>query len=205
MPKTQHIDETAAWELVLGAERPADLLSHLDACPQCRRRLAETAELAPLLGAGAPVLSRSPALRAQLVGEAAHLAGAAGLEHRAESVAAHLGLPQARAEAALARLADPAAWLDVLPGFSVCMLGKSGDADLGFARAAAGSRFPDHRHLDAEHILVLQGSCEDSRAGWLGPGDRVLHPAGTHHSFTVPAAVPLLFAFTSRGIEFTGR
>lgn len=205
MLDTPHIDEAAAWELALAAGRPTDgSLHHLDGCPHCRRLVAETAELGAAFGAGIPVPSRSPALRCQIVGEAAHQAGPAGLRHRLASLAAHFGLSLADADAALTRLADPAAWRPVLPGFSVCSVGRVHGADLGFGRAAAGSRFPDHRHLDTEHVLVLQGSCDDSRAGWLGPGDRALHPAGTRHSFDVPATVPLLFAFTARGLEFTG-
>lgn len=203
MNMTDHIDEVAAWELALGGERPAELRAHLESCPTCRARIDRAAELGPLLAADRAVSWRSHSLRAQLVGEAAHLAGPTGLRHRTASVAALMGLSLVDAEAALARLADPDAWRPLFPGFSVCALGRIGAAEAGFGRSEAGAVFPHHRHEGDEEILVLQGSCDDSRVGWLGPGDRVVHRAGTEHSFVVPPSVPLLFAFTSQGLTFT--
>lgn len=196
-----HITD-AAWELALGDALEPPVLAHIGACPRCRRAIAEARELAAALGAGEPVPRRSPERRARLVGEAAHLAGPAGLRLRAASVAALLGLPVAEAAARLDRLADPAAWRELLPGFSICPIGQVGDTDRGFVRAEPGARFPEHRHPGAEVVLVLQGSCHDSRAGWLGPGDRAAHDAGTHHHFTVPDGAPLLFAYTAHGLEF---
>jgi anti-sigma factor ChrR (cupin superfamily) len=35
-------------------------------------------------------------------------------------------------------------------------------ADVGFVRITAGTTFPPHRHLGEEHVLVLQGSYQDS-------------------------------------------
>lgn len=203
MNMTDHIDEVAAWELALGGERPAELRAHLESCPTCRTRIDRVTELGPLLAADRAVPWRSPSLRAQVVGEAAHLSGPTGLRLRAPSVAELMGLPLADAEAALARLADPTAWRPLFPGFSVCSLGQIGASEAGFGRSEAGAVFPRHIHDGDEEILVLQGSCDDSRVGWLGPGDRVLHRAGTQHSFVVPPTVPLLFAFTSRGLTFT--
>lgn len=202
MTADRHLAD-AAWELALAGELAPPARAHLGACPDCRRALAEAQELAALLALGSPVPPASPGRRARLVGEAAHLAGPAGLRLRAASVAAHLDLALDVAAAHLDRLADPAAWRPLLPGFAVCPIGQLGDADRGFVRADPGARFPEHRHRGAEQILVLQGSCRDSRAGWLGPGDRVTHEPGSAHRFDVPAGAPLLFAYAARGLEFT--
>lgn len=191
-----------AWELALGDALEPPVLAHLGACPRCRRALADARELAAALAAGEPVPKRSPERRARLVGEAAWLAGPAGLRQRAASVAALLELPVAETAAHLDRLAEPSAWQRILPGFSICPIGQVHATDRGFVRAEPGARFPEHLHPGAEVVLVLQGSCLDSRAGWLGPGDRVVHDAGTHHHFTVPRGAPLLFAYTARGLEF---
>lgn len=202
MLTTHHIDADA-WDLATGPGLDATVRGHVDGCSRCRRALSEARELAVLLGATLPVPGRSPGLRAQIVGEAAHAAGPAGLRHRIASVAAHLDLPAPAAAEALERLSDPAAWHAVLPGFSICPIGQ--DRCRGFARAEPGVRFPDHRHIDAERLLVLQGSCLDSRVGWLGPGDLAVHAANTVHGFDVPRTVPLLFAFTSGGFELVDR
>lgn len=197
MLTTSHID---AWELATKPLLDATERGHVDDCPRCRRALAEARELAVLLAVALPVPGRSPSLRAQLVGEAAHEAGALGLLHRIASVSAHLGLDADEVAAQLDRLAEPAAWRPVLPGFSICPIGQ--DPRRGFARVEPGARFPEHRHLDPERILVLQGSCLDSRVGWLGPGDVALHEVGTVHGFEVPRTVPLMFAFTAGDLEF---
>ncbi len=201
MSTALHIDD-AAWELALGDALTPSERAHLGACPRCRRALDEARELAALLGAGTPAPPRDRGRRARLVGEAAYQAGAAGLRLRAASVAAHLGLTLAEATAQLDRLADASAWRTMLPGFAFCPIGQVDGVDLGFARAEPGSRFPEHRHPGAERLLVLQGSCLDSRAGWLGPGDRVTHDTGTQHHFTVPPEAPLMFAYTAHGLEF---
>lgn len=195
-----HIDD-AAWELALAGSLAPPVQAHLDACPRCRRALAEATELAAALAAAEPPTRPDKGRRARLVGEAAYQAGPAGLRLRAPSIAAHLGLSVAEVEAHLIRLDDPAAWQSPLPGFTVCPIGQVDGVDLGFARTDAGARFPEHRHPDTERLLVLQGSCLDSRAGWLGPGDRVVHGAGTQHHFTVPPEAPLLFAYAAHGLE----
>lgn len=199
MPTTAHIDADA-WELATKPRLDGEARGHVDGCPRCRAALADARELAVMLGAALPVPGRSPSLRAQLVGEAAHEAGAIGLLHRLESISAHLGLDLDDTADALTRLSDSAVYQPVFPGFSVCPIGQ--DMSRGFGRVEPGARFPDHRHLDRERFLVLSGSCLDSRLGWLGPGDLSLHDAGTIHTFEVPRTVPLLFAFTSGGLEF---
>lgn len=196
MLTTAHID---AWELTTRPRLDGDARGHVDACPRCRAALNDARELAVMLGAALPVPEHSPSLRAQLVGEAAHHAGAIGLLHRLESVSAHLGLDIDDTAAALTRLPDPAVYLPVFPGVSICPIGQ--DVSRGFGRVEPGARFPEHRHLDRERFLVLSGSCLDSRLGWLGPGDLSVHEAGTTHTFEVPRTVPLLFAFTSGGLE----
>jgi quercetin dioxygenase-like cupin family protein len=79
-------------------------------------------------------------------------------------------------------------------------------ADNGLVRIAAGARFPLHRHLGAERLLVLEGSYRDERSGRVyAPGDLHEMPAGSEHSYVVLPERELLAAVSLvAGVDVDG-
>lgn len=74
-------------------------------------------------------------------------------------------------------------WDEPLPGVRFCTLEE--DASRGVRKvlvwAIPGARYPRHRHLGEEDILVLAGRLRDER-GTYGPGDICRSETGTDHS-----------------------
>lgn len=131
-------------------------------------------------------------------------------ERFAESVAKLLDLGIDRARALLDRLDDPSAFSSELPGISFFWVegGPSvANAVRGFLRVAAGTHFPDHEHVGAENVLVLQGSFVDPGRGLTFlPGDIDVMSAGSSHDYLVPADGPdlLLLSVTQVGVRVLG-
>lgn len=76
--------------------------------------------------------------------------------------------------------------------------------DTGLVRMAAGLHFPPHRHDGEERSMILRGTYYDEVDGkTYGPGDMVVMPAGSEHSFVVGKEEDLLFALALKnGIQF---
>ncbi len=79
-------------------------------------------------------------------------------------------------------------------------------ADNGLVRLAAGARFPRHRHLGLERVLVLAGGYRDEASGSLYlHGDWLEMPAGTSHAYTaLPECELLLAVSVVAGVEVEG-
>lgn len=74
-------------------------------------------------------------------------------------------------------------------------------AGLELLRLAPGARFPEHRHLGEELVLVLEGSYTD--AGRIfGPGDEQPMAAGSSHGLAVLGSAPCVATVVSGGFEF---
>jgi quercetin dioxygenase-like cupin family protein len=105
----------------------------------------------------------------------------------ADQVAELLDVGLDKARELLARIDDPSAWEEQLPG--VAFLWVEGGprvaaAVRGFVRVRAGMQFPDHEHLGEEITLVLQGGFEDpDRQVVVRPGEVDHMPVGTSHGF----------------------
>jgi hypothetical protein len=134
------------------------------------------------------------------------LAGAAP-EHRlvryAEPIAALLDIDVLAAKALIARIDDPSAWIDFLPGISLLPAPsgpRASGALRGFVRVRAGVEFPEHSHLGDEAVMIMQGYYADSVTGSVfGPGDTPRMAVDTQHSFRVlddgPDLLGLVVAF----------
>jgi hypothetical protein len=124
--------------------------------------------------------------------------GAARPEERlaryAEPICALLGIERAEALALLARIDEPSAWLDLLPGISLLPApagSRAQGALRGFVRVRAGVEFPEHSHLGEEAVMIMQGYYTDNVTGQVfGPGDVPCHAVDTQHSFRVFADGP---------------
>jgi anti-sigma factor ChrR (cupin superfamily) len=110
------------------------------------------------------------------------------------AVAELLRISRADAAAALRRIDDPSAWQQQGPGLEYLAVpgGQGSDFFLsGLLRLKAGLTFPEHEHLGEELTFVLQGALEDSVShAVFGPGQPSRMPAGSRHSFRVPAGGP---------------
>lgn len=131
------------------------------------------------------------------------------LDGFSDRVALLLDWPRARI-ASLMRSVDPAdvTWVDG-PGAGIRIRPlepgpRHGSAVAGLVWCAPGSVFPEHRHHGPEWALVLAGAARNSAGEHWSVGDLVYFPAGTIHSFAIPAGgVPLLAVVViRRGLEF---
>lgn len=108
------------------------------------------------------------------------------------------------------RAATPGAWApSAVPGTQLLHLSggpRVAAADNGLVRIEPGLRFPHHRHLGHERVLVLEGGYHDEPTGRLySAGDWHEMPAGTTHAYTALPEQPLLMAVSLvTGIDVEG-
>jgi|SRR6185295_7086432 len=98
-------------------------------------------------------------------------------------------LPESAVIAQLTRLKDPNVWAFAgLPGISSVRVDAGPgvrEAETLFVRFNPGVRFPLHRHVGLERVLVLEGSYEDSTGVLHRAGELREWPSDTEHSFRV--------------------
>ena len=111
------------------------------------------------------------------------------LAHYLNQITAMLDIEPDDARALLARIDDPSAWFELLPGISLLPAGggpRVHGALRGFVRVRAGVEFPQHEHLGDEAVMIMQGFYADGVTGEVfGPGDTPVHPIDSQHSFKV--------------------
>lgn len=96
-----------------------------------------------------------------------------------------------------------------IPGVSLLHLQggpRVAHADNGLVRLAPGARFPTHRHLGQERVLVLRGGYTDEPSGRVyAAGDLHEMSEGTGHAYTALPDQELLFAVSlERGVDVEG-
>jgi quercetin dioxygenase-like cupin family protein len=144
----------------------------------------------------------------------ATLLGAAKVEGRldrfASTVARMLDLPEDGARALLDRVARPDVWEEGLaPGVSLFHVSGGPRVEghvTGFVRMPQGVIFPEHQHLGAEEVLVLQGSYVDGVTGIVyRPGDVIRMPAESRHDFRARAGPNLVYLVVlAEGVDIDG-
>jgi quercetin dioxygenase-like cupin family protein len=108
------------------------------------------------------------------------------------------------------RAADERAWTKApIPGTKLLHLTggpRVAGADNGLVRLSAGARFPMHRHLGTERVLVLEGGYRDEQSGRVyQAGDVHEMPAGSSHSYVALPDRDLLFAVSLvSGVDVEG-
>ena len=108
------------------------------------------------------------------------------------------------------RAAHESAWtVSQVPGTQLLHLvggPRVSGADNGLVRIAPGARFPTHRHLGAERVLVLEGAYRDEPSGRVyAAGDWHEMPPGSSHSYVAGADGPLLLAVSVvQGVDVEG-
>jgi putative transcriptional regulator len=94
-----------------------------------------------------------------------------------------------------------------LPGLSLIDVEagpKLAGASARLLRFDPGARFPAHRHLGDESVLVLEGSYRDGSGKVFRAGDLQTMTAGSEHALEIAPAEPCVAAVVESGIEFRG-
>lgn len=108
------------------------------------------------------------------------------------------------------RAADPREWAPArVPATELFHLQggpRVAAADNGLVRIQAGARFPMHRHVGPERVLVLEGSYRDEPSGRVyGPSDWHEMAAGSSHAYLALPGQPLLLAVSLvAGVDVEG-
>jgi quercetin dioxygenase-like cupin family protein len=119
-------------------------------------------------------------------------------------------LPETELAHLFERAAAPGAWLAApIPQTELLHLEggpRVAGADNGLVRIRAGARFPRHRHLGPERVLVLEGAYRDEQSGRIyGAGDLHEMAEGTAHAYTaLPDRDLLLAVSVVRGVDVEG-
>jgi putative transcriptional regulator len=71
-------------------------------------------------------------------------------------------------------------------------------------RFEPGSRFPSHRHVGEERLLVLEGAFIDDRGAEAHAGDERTLAPGSEHTLHIIGGARCVTAVSERGLEFTG-
>lgn len=173
------------WRDTAGNDASPDLeLASL--LPEVLNRAERAAGLARLLGA----VSQLPLRYAPFVARTASL----------------WGVSEDRAYQIFGSSAQASHWKRTpLPGVRVLPVAEeAGGANKFMVRFAPGIRFPRHRHVGSEALLVLEGSYTDTLGRVVRPGDLHEMASGTEHGFLVSQEGPCIGAVLQHGREFTG-
>jgi quercetin dioxygenase-like cupin family protein len=169
----EEADEPAALGALLSLEAALQEAALQPGAVQPGAAVSETAPRPGVLGRLELALSEPPQRYAPFFALAAEL----------------FDLPESAVIAQLARLKDPSVWSFAgLPGVaSVRVEAGPGvrEAETLFVRFNPGARFPLHRHVGLERVLVLEGSYEDNTGVLHRAGELREWPSDTEHSFRV--------------------
>ncbi len=164
-----------------------------------------TQEALAALSAALPPVLPPPSLRTRLL---TSTRGPARFAPFIDRLARLIDVAADRARELLASLEHPATWLPT-PGPNVHLVHLLGGpavagADVGFVRVAAGTQFPQHRHLGDERVLIIQGDYSDSTGITARPGDQVDMAADTSHTVIAGPGLDLIYAVVVHGVEIDG-
>jgi hypothetical protein len=191
-------------EYVLGVLGPGELERVDQALSLSEELRCEAEALTEALVAGLvpalPVTLPSQGARARLLDA---IAGPDRFAPFMERLCHLLDLPRAALRELLARIDDVTAWSQgYAPGLSYFNFAPGpslAGADAGFVRLAVGARFPQHRHLDDEVTLILEGAMRDG-AEVYGPGALIHRARDTQHDYATEGTRELVLVSLHRGI-----
>jgi anti-sigma factor ChrR (cupin superfamily) len=201
----QHLDDVF-FDLALGTldgDERAGAERHLGSCERCRRESAAIDELVASVGYAAPPLEMSPELRARVLAST----GPSRFAPVRDKLAALFDLGREATDALLDTLDYNSTWkAGPLPGLRLAR-GQAGPAHegsyAGFLRLQAGMRFPAHRHVGDESLLVLTGGLRLSSGRVMHAGDREDSAPGSTHDLVILDDEECIVAVVQHGgIEF---
>lgn len=206
-PATPNTLELLVDDFVLGTlspEETADAEARLATDPAFAAAVANARETYGLLGLALEPVAPAAAVRERLLGS---VASTNRFERFAATVARLMDIAVDKATELLAAIDDAASW-EPSPFPATRLYHLQGgptlaNAIVGFIEIQPGTRFPDHKHLGDEVVLVLQGSLQDEDGSIARTGDEVPKAAGTSHYFTVLDGPPLIYlTVTMEGVAF---
>ena len=167
---------------------------------QLRALENEFSDLALALPAAAP----PPALRDRLLATVAETNRFERFQHQ---IAKCIDVSVAEASRLLAGIDRPESWVPgLIDGMELYHLEggpQVAGAISGFIRLAAGTRFPQHRHLGEETIVVVQGQLREDDGQLFSPGEVATMSAGSEHAFSVPDGPDLIYLLVVfEGVDF---
>ena len=181
----EHLSDAALHRLSPAAQ--ATVHAHLTSCRRCRDRFTALHESLAELSLAQPRAVPSRALRDNLL---------AGIDRAAAvpypGFARRLGrmyqLDEQQTLELLRMSADPQRWED--QGLISLLHFSAGPAlpgtHAGFMRLAPGVRFPRHRHVGQELMLMLSGTLKEEDSGAIyHPGDSLHSDPGSEHAFSI--------------------
>ena len=202
----QHIDDRIA-DLLLGdvsdGERET-LEAHVAGCSRCADELTRAADAFADLALALPAEAPPPALRARVLADARPPRLVAMLD----KLASLFDITRARARALLDQLDDPAAWMDgPVPDSWVLMADGCGPkvagAFCGFVKMGPRVKWPAHKHLGREYMLVLDGGFTQHDGVEVHPGQLHVMEEGSAHGFTIfPDETCIAAAVVFGGVSF---
>jgi putative transcriptional regulator len=178
---------------------------HLDRCEGCRLDLDRTRRALEELALGLARLAPAPSVRDHLV---SRVRGAERFAPFSDRLARLFDVSGDDADAILGRIDDPSSWApdELVSGSEILLVtpgpGRDG-AIASLIRLQPDARYPRHRHLAEEYLLMLQGGVELHDGSRADAGALVESRTGSSHSFTVLPGPPCIAAALLLGpIEF---
>jgi len=193
-------------ELVAGflsSDRVADVEAHLGGCAACAAERSAMEEA--FHGVPAELVPMSPpsSLRSAVLAAAS----ADPFSPFVDRLAVLFDVAVGTARAYLARLETPDGWVDLLPGITYLDL-EGGPAaaggKVGLVRMDKGARFPLHRHVGVERVLILRGGLRDAAGGRVWAGEVAEMADGTEHWFEALGDDGLVYAVVVADVEILG-
>ena len=201
-----HIDDRIA-DLLLGdvsdGERES-LEAHVAGCARCNHELMQAADAFADLALALPAEAPPPSLRARILDDVKPPRLAAMLD----KLATLFDITRQKARAFLDAVDDPAAWMDgPVPDSWVMMAEGCGPKVAGafcvFVKMAPSVKWPEHRHLGREFMLVLDGGFTQHDGVEVHPGDLHVMEEGSAHGFTIfPDETCISAVVVFGGVEF---
>lgn len=192
-----HIDDRIA-DLLLGdvsdAERES-LEAHVAGCARCNQELLHAADAFAAMALALPAEAPPPALRARILDGAKP----PRLARFVDKLADLFDITRAKARALIERIDDPTAWMaGPVPDSWVMMSDVRGPkldgAFCGFVKMGPSVKWPAHRHLGREFMLVLEGGFKQHDGVEVHPGDLHVMEEGSAHGFTIFEDEPCISA-----------
>lgn len=183
-----HIDERIA-DLLLGdvsdGERES-LEAHVANCALCATELMHAADAFAALALALPAEAPPPSLRVRILDDARP----PRLWAMVDKVAALFDVTKAKAREFLDKVDGTEGWMDgPVPNSWVMLVEGCGEKLRGafctFVKMGPGVKWPAHRHLGREYMLVLDGGFTQHDGVEVHPGDLHVMEEGSAHAFTI--------------------
>ncbi len=179
---------------LLDEERAAVVERHLRECRACLLELGAINDSFADVVTPSPQLAPRASLRSRLLQDVAKRVPYA---RYLDDIATMLAGSRDLLEGELRGMPHPDTWPDgpvkhcrLFPCYADSTLD---DVIRSLVLMESGSTFPSHDHLGDEYILVLQGSLLNEDGKLYRPGDKLMMPEGTSHSFEVPKGLDLIY------------